>query len=83
MRNAILGFLMLVVTLPSANLRAQDSTSYFPLHVGDFWRYKGDETIWSSKSIHDSESISGQSYYLPVWSPNIPAVSFGEAQLDT
>lgn len=83
MRNAIVGFAVLVTTLLAGNLKAQDSTNYFPLHVGDFWRYKGDETIWSGKSINDSVSINEQKYYLREWSPRIPASYFGEAQLDT
>jgi hypothetical protein len=76
MRNSILGFLMLVVTLPSANLRAQDSTDYFPLHVGDFWRYKGDEQPWASTKATDTISINGNKYYILsgilVWSWTVP-----------
>ena len=69
MRNAILGFLMLVVTLPSANLHAQDSTDYFPLHVGDFWRYKGDEQLWSARQDVDTTRINGNKYFVLRWYP--------------
>ena len=76
MRNAILGFLMLVLAFPSANLHAQDSTDYFPLHVGDFWRYKGDEWPWASTQATDTISINANKYYiLPgilVWSWTVP-----------
>ena len=76
MRIAILGFAMLIMILQGADLQTQDSTSYFPLHVGDFWRYKGDEQPWASTKATDTISISGNKYYILsgilVWSWTVP-----------
>ena len=64
MKNTILGFAILLMTLGVTNLQAQDSTDYFPLHVGDFWRYKGDEQQWDAIKVVDTSIIDGKRYYV-------------------
>ncbi len=69
MREILLGFWILISTLSIVDVRAQDSTSYFPLHVGDFWRYKGDEQPWSGKEVAGTAIMNGIHYFVCRWYP--------------
>ncbi len=82
MREILLGFWILISTLSIVDVRAQDSTSYFPLHVGDFWRYKGDETVWSKRIVTDSIPIGASRCFVNQWSPDFAGSPF-EPSLDT
>ena len=69
MKKTELGFLVFTMMLFATQLQAQDSTDYFPMHVGDFWRYKGDEQIWSARQDVDTTRINGKEYFVLRWYP--------------
>lgn len=69
MRKVFLEAFILMISLSVLELRAQDSTTYFPLHVGDFWRYKGDEQPWSARQDVDTTRTNGNKYFVLRWYP--------------
>jgi hypothetical protein len=75
-RSKISRSTILIMAVLAARLWAQDSTSYFPLHLGDFWRYKGDEQPWASTKAVDTANINGNTYYILsgilAWSWTLP-----------
>jgi hypothetical protein len=54
----------IALLLSIANLIAQDNTTYFPLHIGDYWLYNEGTLRQYGRKVEDSVRINDKKYYV-------------------